>query len=100
MKDKFYYKDGTTSERLDLNKVLHRTDGPAMEFTSGSKSWFIDGKRHRIDGPASEFSNGSKYWFIDDKQYSEEEFKALIKEVESLSETLRLIDPREWVRKM
>ena len=48
-KCKLYTRDG----------VLHREDGPAVEFTSaegtydnGRKEWFKDGIRHREDGPA------------------------------------------------
>jgi len=123
MKDKFYYKDGTTSERLDLNKVLHRTDGPAVEWADGDKGWYVDGplhrtdgpaveyddgtkfwwvngKCHRIDGPAMEWVDGAKEWWVDNKFFLEEEFKALMEEIESLPKALRLIDPREWVRKV
>ena len=41
---------------------LHRTDGPAVEYSDGSKEWYINGERHREDGPSIEFSNGDKYW--------------------------------------
>jgi hypothetical protein len=63
--DKFYYKDGTTSSRLDESKVLHRVDGPAVEYADGTKYWFVDGKRHRIGGPAREYPGGAKYWYVD-----------------------------------
>ena len=73
MKDKFYYKDGTISEELDYySRVLHRTDGPAMEFASGSKSWFIDGKLHREDGPAVGLADGSKAWWLNGKLHRED----------------------------
>ena len=32
-------------------KVLHRTDGPAIEWSNGDKRWYIDGQLNRIDGP-------------------------------------------------
>lgn len=39
----YYYKNG----------VLHREDGPAIEYTNGSEEWFIDGQLHREgDKPA------------------------------------------------
>ena len=123
MKDKFYYKDGTTSSKYDGSKGLHRIDGPAVEYADGDKCWYIDGKRHRIDGPAMEYVNGDRYWFVDGKRhridgpaiersdgsrtwlidglyYTEKNFKKLMEEVEKLSPVLRLIDPREWVRKL
>ena len=45
MKDKFYYKDGTTSSIYDNSKVLHRIDGPAIEWGNGDKEWVANDKR-------------------------------------------------------
>ena len=56
----------------------HREDGPAKEFASGTKSWYINGKRHRKDGPAVEYASGSKQWFIRGVHYTEEEFNQKI----------------------
>ena len=99
-KNKYHYKDGTTSENLDSSKALHRTDGPAIEYDDGTKFWWVNGKCHRIDGPAMEWVDGAKEWWVDNKFFLEEEFKALMEEIESLPKALRLIDPREWVRKV
>ena len=45
------------------NGVLHRLDGPAVEYTSGTKRWYQKGLLHREDGPAVEFSdNYVEYW--------------------------------------
>ena len=44
--------------------MAHREDGPALEYASGSKTWYIDGNLHREDGPASEHSDGEKNWYI------------------------------------
>jgi len=121
MKDKFYYKDGTTSSEPKTSKQLHRENGPAVECTNGTKSWYVDGKQHREDGPACEYANGDKIWYIDNERhrtdgpavewvdgykswyvdgrlYSEEDFNKFIEEVKQLPLALRLIDPREWVR--
>ena len=46
---------------------FHRTDGPAIEFADGTKSWFVEGRLHRTDGPAVKHANGSEYWYIDDR---------------------------------
>ena len=70
--DKFYYSDGTTSSERDYSKVLHREDGPAVEYSYGTKEWWFNGKRHRKDGPAIEGSNGDKYWYINDKLHRED----------------------------
>jgi hypothetical protein len=54
----YYFKDKKKS-------IQHRVDGPAIEFTNGSKEWYVEGKRHRLDGPAVEYDNGSKMWYVD-----------------------------------
>ena len=58
--------------RNDLGQ-LHRTDGPAVEYTNGSKEWYINGKLHREHGPAIILGNGAKWWFLDNIEYTEEE---------------------------
>jgi hypothetical protein len=49
--------------------VLHRLDGPAVEYAGGSKAWFVEGKRHRLDGPAIERADGwvGKEWWVEGK---------------------------------
>lgn len=44
--------------------VLHREDGPAAEYASGDKFWYVNGRAHRIDGPAYEYANGQKSWYL------------------------------------
>ena len=51
-----YYKEGTS--------ILHREDGPACEYTNGTKFWCLNNERHRTDGPAVEWANGNNYWRI------------------------------------
>lgn len=34
--------------------LLHRENGPAVEYPDGSKEWFLNHQRHRNDGPAIE----------------------------------------------
>jgi hypothetical protein len=53
--------------------LLHRTDGPAVILTSGTKEWYINGERHREDGPAIETTRGYKAWYLNGIEYSEEE---------------------------
>ncbi|NVM34067.1 MAG: hypothetical protein HWN81_00630 [Candidatus Lokiarchaeota archaeon] len=74
-RDKFYYLDGSILNYYDDTKKLHRLDGPAIEYASGSKWWYVKGKRHRLDGPAVEFSSGSKRWWVNGKYLTEEEFE-------------------------
>ena len=70
----FYYKDEACT-------ILHREDGPACEYTAGDKAWYLNGKISRIDGPAYITYRGYKEWFLDGKEYSEEEYKKLVKMV-------------------
>ena len=51
---------------------LHRDDGPAVEYSYGSKWWYQNGKLHRVDGPAVESSNGSLLWYQNDKLHRED----------------------------
>jgi hypothetical protein len=122
-RNKFYYKDGTTSGKINESKILHRVGGPAIEKADGTKVWWVDGKCHRVDGPAVEHSNGYRMWFvhdkmhrvdgparesasgakewwIDDEEYTEKQFNELIKEINKMSLVMRLTDPRWWVREL
>lgn len=43
--------------------VLHREDGPALDYVNTYKGWYKDGKMHRDDGPAVEFNGQAcSYW--------------------------------------
>jgi hypothetical protein len=42
--------------------VLHREDGPAIEYSDGTKIWIRYGKRHREDGPAYDGDEGTSWW--------------------------------------
>ena len=76
--DKYYY----------LNGLLHREDGPAVEYhfndeqwtnqdeydTFGSqirthKAWYSHGEYHRIGGPAIEWADGTNSWFVNGKKH-------------------------------
>jgi hypothetical protein len=62
MKDKFYYKDGSISDKLGDVFKLHREDGPAIEFADGYRAWYVNGRLHREDGPAIEDAERSSFW--------------------------------------
>jgi hypothetical protein len=63
-------EDGPAIERSSgtkswcKNGVLHREDGPAIEWSDGNKEWYINGKLHREDGPAITFKNGYENWYL------------------------------------
>ena len=66
-----------------INNKLHREDGPAVEYDTGTKAWYTNGELHREDGPAVEWSGGGKEWFINGgKRLTEEEFNTQMKIVE------------------
>lgn len=58
----------------NLKGQCHREDGPAVEFTSGAKAWYLNDELHREDGPAIEYSNGTKEWYLNGVRLSEKEF--------------------------
>jgi hypothetical protein len=57
--DKYWYREKCTES------VLHREDGPAIEYADGSKAWYEFGKLHRENNePAIECIDGHKEWWI------------------------------------
>jgi hypothetical protein len=57
---------------LNQDGKLHREDGPAIEYASGTKIWYLNGKYHREDGPAIEWASGNKKWFLNGKLHRED----------------------------
>ena len=68
-----------------LNGKRHREDGPAVEYADGDKFWYLNGERHREDGPAFERADGSKFWYLNGTGYTEAEWKAQLNPVKELS---------------
>ena len=60
------------ASELYLNGLLHREDGPAIEYADGSRFWYRNGKCHRDDGPAIEYADGSRYWYQNDKYHRDD----------------------------
>lgn len=56
----------------------HRIKCHAIEWASGNKQWFYNGRLSRLDGPAIECHDGRKEWFINNVEYSEKEFNELV----------------------
>jgi hypothetical protein len=76
------HKGGTKRWLDEAGHHHHRLDGPAIEYSDGSKAWLINGRFHRIDGPAIDQSDGTKEWYYDGNKIdcsSQEEFEKLIK---------------------
>ena len=53
----------------------------------GDVSWYKNGEDHREDGPAMIDHTGCKYWALNGKQYSEQEHRALVRQMK-----LKLLD--------
>lgn len=69
-----YYKD-------EYCKIVHRLDGPAVEYKEGLQMWAKDGVLHRLDGPAVTHKNSpdsSQYW-INGELFSESRFYSIIR---------------------
>ena len=64
------YSNGT--KKWFINGEFHNEYGPAIEYSNGTKKWFINGELHRDDGPAIEYPNGNKMWYINGKCHRED----------------------------
>jgi hypothetical protein len=72
-------------KRYYMNDLLHREDGPAIEYPNGDKYWYLNGDLHREDGPSCEYSHGDKAWYLNGKQIhckDNEEFLRIVKLIE------------------
>lgn len=61
--------DGTV--KWWLGKLLHRENGPAIEYACGDKMWFYQGSLHRENGPAVMIS-GKHEWHHHGKLHRED----------------------------
>ena len=46
-------------------------------YDTGDKHWYLNGLLHREDGPAVEWPDGEKFWYLNDRWVTEEEHKNL-----------------------
>jgi len=50
----------------------HRENSHAVEYSNGTKYWYKEGNLHREDGPAIEWIDGQKEWYKDDERHRED----------------------------
>jgi hypothetical protein len=50
-----------------------------LEYSSGTKEWWVNGQYHRIDGPAIEYPEGFKIWFLNGSELVPSNIVNLIK---------------------
>jgi len=78
--------DAYGTKRYYLNGQFHREGNlPACEYLGGDKSYYIKGILHRKDSPAVENSSGTKFYLINGKEFSEENYWKEIKRRKSLN---------------
>jgi hypothetical protein len=78
--------DGTEESYLTYimyfkNGQRHREDGPAFEYSDGTKFWNLNGLHHREDGPAVEYEDGTKQWYLNGCIYTEHKWKIEVKKL-------------------
>lgn len=70
-----YFKSGFE----DQSRVLHRSDGPAVERDDGSEEWWLEGKVHRSDGgPAIKDHEGTLEWWENGNLHREGDLPAIV----------------------
>lgn len=57
---------------------LHREEGPAIEYVSGSRYWYQNSLRHRTDGPAVDWGDGYHEWWLQGVQYTESDYRVAL----------------------
>ena len=50
------------------------------ERANRSKEWYLNGLLHREDGPAVEYANGDKEWYLNDEEVDQLVFWLTTKE--------------------
>lgn len=80
------YSDGT--RWWYRNGKRHRTDGPAVERNNGDRAWWLNGKLHRVDGPAIVYADGTRLWYLNDERYN---FREWLKHNTALDSKKRII---------
>ena len=79
-------KSGTRWYRNNAGR-LHRTDGPAVEYADGSKSWFQNGLLHRTDGPAIISKTGVPSFWLNGEYMTPSEYDRAAGYVKRLART-------------
>lgn len=78
VKGRAHREDGPALEYTDgtkywyLNGVITREDGPAIEYVDGRRDWYLKGKLHRLDGPAIVMPNGDFYYYVNGNLHRED----------------------------
>jgi hypothetical protein len=54
---------------MQVKKIKNYSEMPKdytgiVERADGYKAWYLNDKRHREDGPACEYASGTKQWWL------------------------------------
>jgi hypothetical protein len=66
------WSDG--SQSYYVNGKLNRTDGPTYIRPNGYQAYLVNGKLHRIGGPAVIIPDGTVEYYLDGIKYTQEEY--------------------------
>jgi len=64
--------------KLKKDETIPENYTGIAEYESGNKYWYKEDLLHRIDGPAIEYSDGRKEWYIDGEQFNSYSLNFLI----------------------
>ena len=79
---KYHYDNAILYHKKNGSRCWHRIDGPAYIAGNGDKTYCINGLLHRKDGPARDFVSGQKEWWVEGEYIdckSQEEFERILK---------------------
>jgi len=49
-------------------------------YLFGTKCWYLNNKKHREDGPAIEYTSGIKDWFLNGESFLEKDYWIALEE--------------------
>ena len=85
---KFYY--GVSGKHwFNEKRHYHREDGPAYEFSIGTRKWFKNEKLHREDGPAIVWYDGSHSYYLNNEFYTKKKYWKEIEKIKKRKEGKR-----------
>ena len=62
------FSAGMTKPTAAWTLVRKMNKPECKTYPDGTKEWRLSGKIHREDGPAIEWKSGNKYWYLNNKE--------------------------------
>jgi len=107
-----YQEYETWSDFLKTNQFRHSYNNKPSHIvyrkdaTISNEKWHLNGRRHRVGNKPSNiryYKSGRiryKEWHLDGKNYSEQDYKQIMEQIEAIPDTEKLLDSRQWIREM